>query len=91
MSLNYFFFDTLPDEERDEELRLEERLTLEREEELFWLRDELILEEETLLPREDTDLERDDRKEEVEDELLEVLRLTNELALGMLTLRDAAE
>ncbi len=57
------------EEEREEELRLEDRLTL--EEELPLLRDEETLEEEAELLRDDTDLEleRDEREDELRDEL----------------------
>jgi len=70
-----YFFLTLfaeeeREEERDEELRLEDRLTL--EEELLPLRDEDILDEEAELLLDDTDLEleRDEREDDPLDELL---------------------
>jgi hypothetical protein len=65
------------EEERDEELRLEDRLTL--EEELFELREEDTLDEEPELLLDDTDLEGE--REETE-ELLEELRLTADLGAG---------
>lgn len=78
----YFFF---LEEEREEEPRLDERLTLEREEELFELRDELLLEKEILLLREEEeDLEEEERSLEDEYVFLEVCRLTEALALGAL-------
>ena len=68
--LYYFIFLTpLPEEERDEELRLEDRLDLEPEdrltleEELLPLRDEDTLDEEPELFRDDMDLERDEEDE----------------------------
>ena len=67
-----------PLEERDEELRLEDRLTL--EEELFELREEDTLDEEPELLPDDTDLEGE--REETEEELLEELRLTADLDAG---------
>jgi hypothetical protein len=69
----YFFLILLDEEEReeerDEELRLEDRLTL--EEELLPLRDEDTLDEEAELLRDDTDLEleRDEREDDLPDEL----------------------
>jgi hypothetical protein len=73
----YFFLMLFLEEERDEELRLEDRLTL--EEELFELREEDIFEEELELLLDDTDLEGE--REETE-ELLEELRLTADLGAG---------
>lgn len=81
----------MPDEEREEELRPEERLTLERADELFRLRDEFIFDEEILLRREDTDLEGEERYLEVEYELLEVLRLTDGIPLEVLNLLGLLE
>lgn len=76
-----FFF---LDEEREEELRLDERLALEPEE-LFELRDERLFEEEILLLREEEeDLEEEERSLEDEYDFLEVCRLTEVLALGAL-------
>jgi len=70
---SYYFFLTLLDEEereeeRDEELRLEDRLTL--EEELLPLRDEDTFDEEAELLRDDIDfeLERDEREDDPLDE-----------------------
>ena len=65
-------------EERDEELRLEDRLTL--EEELFELREEDTFDEEPELLLDDTDLEGE--REETEEELLEELLLTADLGAG---------
>ncbi len=65
-------------EERDEELRLEDRLTL--EEELFELREEDTFDEEPELLLDDTDLEGE--REETEEELLEELCLTADLGAG---------
>jgi hypothetical protein len=67
-----------PLEERDEELRLEDRLTL--EEELFELREEDTFDEEPELLLEDTDLE--EEREEREELPLEELRLTVDLGAG---------
>ncbi len=67
-----------PLDERDEELRLEDRLTL--EEELFELREEDTLDEEPELLPDDMDLEGE--REEREEELLEELRLTADLGAG---------
>jgi len=69
------------EEEREEELRLDERLVLVREEELFELREERLFEEETLLLREEDDLEEEERYLEDEDELLELRGRTELLAL----------
>jgi hypothetical protein len=74
----YFFLMLFPLEERDEELRLEDRLTL--EEELLELREEDTLDEEPELLLDDTDLEGE--REETEEELLEELRLTVDLGAG---------
>jgi hypothetical protein len=74
----YFFLMLFPLEERDEELRLEDRLTL--EEELFELREEDTLDEEPELLLDDTDLEGE--REETEEELLEELCLTADLGAG---------
>jgi hypothetical protein len=74
----YFFFMLFLEEERDEELRLEDRLTL--EEELFELREEDTLDEEPELLLDDTDLEGE--REETEEELLVELRLTADLGAG---------
>jgi hypothetical protein len=73
-----YFFLTLfveeeREEERDEELRLEDRLTL--EEELLPLRDEDTFDEEAELLRDDTDLELE-RDEREGDPLDDELRLT---------------
>jgi hypothetical protein len=73
--MNYFFFMVFPLEERDEELRLEDRLTL--EEELLELREEDTLDEEPELLLDDMDLEGE--RDETEEELLEELRLTADL------------
>jgi hypothetical protein len=73
--MNYFFFTVFPLEERDEELRLEDRLAL--EEELLELREEDTLDEEPELLLDDMDLEGE--RDETEEELLEELRLTADL------------
>ena len=59
--LFYFFFKFFPDEEREEDLRLEEWLTLEREEEPFRLWDEYLFEVEILVLRDEIDLEKEGR------------------------------
>ena len=84
---DYFFLTDLPEEEREEELRLEERLTL-ADEEL------LLLEEETLaddpeLRRDETDLE--EEREETEGRLTDDFRLIvgfDPELLGLLALAD---
>jgi len=71
------------DEEREEELRVDERLALEPEE-LFELRDERLFEEEILLLREEEEDLEEERSLEEEYDFLEVCRLTEVLALGAL-------
>lgn len=68
----YFFLTDLPEEEREEELRPEERLTL-PDEELLPLLEEEILADDPELRRDETDLE--EEREETEGRLTDDLRL----------------
>lgn len=83
---NYFFLKLFWGEECEEDLRLEERLILDGEEELFELRDEYLFDVEILVPRDEFDREKEERYREDEYDFFEVERLTIELASGALNL-----